>query len=148
LPLIDAFLRDVRYALRTLRRSPGFTAIAVLTLAIGIGVNTAVFTAYNAAALRPLQATEPSRLVQSPRSTRDQFFSFPDYVHYRDPNRTFSALMTIGFGTTLSLGGVDRPAPAAHATIADAAGFRLPRSLSGSAELAGAVGVSGNYFEA
>src|SRR5262249_36753741 len=77
LPLIDAFFRDVRYALRTLRRSPGFTAIAVLTLAIGIGVNTAVFTAYNAVALRPLQATEPDRVAQVTRSNRDQFFSYP-----------------------------------------------------------------------
>jgi predicted permease len=147
LPLLDAFLLDVRYALRTLGRSPGFTAVAVLTLAIGIGVNTAIFSAYNAVALRPLQATEPHRLVQVIRSNRDQFFSYPDYAYYRDHNRTFSGLTAMGLGSTLFLGGVDKQALVAHSTLADAAGFRLPRSLAGSVEQAGAGGVSGNYFQ-
>jgi macrolide transport system ATP-binding/permease protein len=148
LPLLEAFLQDVHYALRALRKSPGFTAIATLTLATGIGVNTAIFTAYNSVALRPMQAPEPSRLVQVTRSTRDQFFSYPDYVYYRDHNRSFSGLFAIGFGNTLSLAGVDKPVTAPHATIASAAGFRLPQALAGSSEQAGCVGVSGNYFKA
>jgi macrolide transport system ATP-binding/permease protein len=147
LPILDGFLQDVRYALRALWRNPGFTAIAVLTLAIGIGVNTAVFTAYNGVALRPIQAPEPDRLAQITRSTRDQFFSYPDYAYYRDNNQTFSGLTAVGLGYGFSIGGIATPAPAAQATIADAAGFRLPRTLAGSAEQTLGCGVSGNYFQ-
>src|SRR4029077_11892073 len=92
LPWLETFFQDVQYALRALRRNPGFTAIAVLTLAVGIGVNTAVFTAYNAMALRPVQAKEPTRLMQIIRSNRDTLFSYPDYTWYRDRNRAFSGL--------------------------------------------------------
>ena len=147
LPILDGFLQDIHYALRALRRNPGFTAIAALTLATGIGVNTAVFTAYNGVALRPIQAPDPDRLAQITRSTRDQFFSYPDYVYYRDNSQTFSGLIAVGLGYGLSIGGIGTPAPAAQATIPDAAGFRLPRTLAGSAEQTMAVGVSGNYFQ-
>ena len=105
LPLLDALLGDLRYALRTLRNNAGVTGIAVITLATGIGVNTAVFTAYNAVALRPIQAPEPHRVVQITRSNGDDFYSYPDYAYYRDHGKTHQSLVAMSFGHTLSLSG-------------------------------------------
>ena len=67
LPTLDSFVRDLRYAVRLLRRTPGFTIGAVLTLAIGIGVNTTIFTAVDAVALHPLPVKDGDRLVRLER---------------------------------------------------------------------------------
>ncbi|MBV8856406.1 MAG: ABC transporter permease [Acidobacteria bacterium] len=81
-------LRDVRYAVRTLLRQPGFAAVSVLTLALGIGANTAIFSVIDAALLRPLPYREPERLVHLWETKRSRDFerreaSYPDLLDWR-----------------------------------------------------------------
>ena len=92
---METILQDLRYGLRILRKSPGFTAIAVLTLALGIGANTAIFSVLNAVLLRPLPYHDPSRLVwvsnYLPR-LKDTIVNTPDYIAWRDQSHSFSEL--------------------------------------------------------
>ena len=95
---MDTLIQDLRYALRSLKKSPGFTVGAVLTLALGIGANTAIFSLVNAVLLRPLPFREPQRLVWiwSTRVDRDQaFFSIPDFSDTRDQNRSLEDIAAI-----------------------------------------------------
>jgi hypothetical protein len=94
---LDEFFQDVRFAVRTLRKSPSFTITAVLTLALGIGVNTALFTAYDAVAMRALPVTEPDSLVKiNGEAEHGRYFlpgfSYPEYIDYRDSNHVLSGL--------------------------------------------------------
>src|SRR4029453_2719947 len=86
------FLQDVRYAGRTLRRSPGFSLVAVLSFALGIGANTAIFSVVNAVMLQTLPVREPAALVQITRllDGRPGFVSYPLYQYFRDQVSTIS----------------------------------------------------------
>jgi macrolide transport system ATP-binding/permease protein len=139
--------QDLRYGVRMLAKNPSFTIVAVLTLAVGIGVNTAIFTAFNAMILRPIQAPEPSRLVQIGASVGNEFFSYLDYIYYRDSNRVFSGAIAITF-EAVSMTGAPAPPSVRTGGIARVAGFDFPQPLtsSGSEHVLSAV-VSGNYFK-
>src|SRR4029078_3954059 len=83
--------QDIQYASRMLRRAPGFTIAAGLTLALGIGANTAIFTVVHAVMLRPLPFPDPNRLVgivQQHKSFGVDIVTWPDYVDWRDTARS------------------------------------------------------------
>lgn len=110
---IETTTQDLRYAARTLLRSPGFALIAILTLALGIGANTAIFTVVNAAILRPLPYRDPDRLVElwgNVRRTRIERrgTSLPDYADWRDQSRSFES-MALFDDSSFTLTGVDEP---------------------------------------
>ena len=91
---MEPFLQDVRYALRKLAASPGFALLTVLTLALGIGANSAIFSVVNSVVLRPLAYPDPGRLMfitsQFPGLGFDQFWvSAPEFLEFRERNRTF-----------------------------------------------------------
>jgi putative ABC transport system permease protein len=97
--IIETTWQDVRYAARTLRRSPGFTAVAVLSLALGIGGNTAIFSLINTLMLRSLPVSHPEQLVELlsryPGEPRLSSFSWRHYEHFRDHNQSFSDLLAV-----------------------------------------------------
>jgi predicted permease len=97
--ILDDFRRDGVFALRTLRRNPGFAAAAVLSLALAIGVNTAVFSLVNAVLVRPLPVGAPDELVQITRLTPDgrpASVSYPLFEHLRDNVRSISGAFAHG----------------------------------------------------
>jgi predicted permease len=100
---MDTLRQDLVYALRSLRRQPGFTLITVLTLALGIGANTAVFSVVNGVVLRPLGYPEPERLMyvtsQFPGLGFNQFWiSLPEFLEYRDRNQAFETVGAYSVG--------------------------------------------------
>src|ERR1700684_765790 len=107
---MGTLLQDLRYGLRTLRKNPGFTAIAVLTLALGIGANTAIFSVVNGVLLRPLPFRHPSRLVLIAEKS-----SFPvistsreNYLDWRDQSHSFEAMEATRSGS-ITLTGAGEP---------------------------------------
>src|SRR5947209_16378767 len=108
---MQTFLQDLRYGLRMLARNSGFTAVAVITLALGIGANAAIFSVVNAALLRPLPYADPDKLV---RLTEDSpnvpqmSISYPNFLDWREQNKVFSGIAAMQF-RSLNLTGTDEP---------------------------------------
>jgi putative ABC transport system permease protein len=104
--MIETLLRDARHAARSLRKSPGFTLVAVLALALGIGANTAIFSVVNALVLRPLPYAEPNRLVMVSASGHEA--SPADFFDWRTQSRTLDDLSALSYWNA-NLGGVEAP---------------------------------------
>ncbi len=97
---VEVFLQDTRYALRMLRKNPGFTCVAVLTLALGIGANTAIFSVVYAVLLKPLPYTNPDQLFTAFQANKQQGIaeagcSYPNFEEWRAQNHVFSELAGI-----------------------------------------------------
>ena len=117
--MLRTISQDLRSGLRLLKKSPGFTLVAILSLALGIGANTAIFTIINAVFLHPLPVQEPAQLVEVfTRDTKtidaNPLFqltptSLPNYEDYRDQNTVFSGLAAVTFALPLNWGGQSEP---------------------------------------
>ncbi len=123
---LEEFLQDLRYGFRLLRKNPGFSAIVILALALGLGANTALFSLFNGVLLRTLPVRQAEQLVvlsvSNERSASITSFSYPMYRQLRDQNTVFSGLLA-------------------------QAGAEMNATYAGESEKARGELVSGNYFE-
>jgi putative ABC transport system permease protein len=105
--------RDVRYALRMLLRNPGFTSIALLTFAVGIGINTAVFSVFNGVLLRPLPYPDAERITMMwldnrVQGIKEDIGSYPNYRDWREQNTTYEHVAAYT-GASMTMTGADEP---------------------------------------
>ncbi len=105
-------MNDLKFAFRQLRKNPGFTAVAVLTLALGIGANTAIFSVVHAVLLRPLPIKEPDRVVHVWETWRGEGtapVAWPKFVTWREQSQSFESIAGCNWGDGFSLTGTDKP---------------------------------------
>src|SRR3954468_1580059 len=111
---METFVADLKYAVRTMRRNIGVTAIALAAIAIGIGANTAIFTVVDAVLLQPLPYTQPDRIMQLRRQFRagvGSSSSIPKYMTWRQ-NDVFEAMALYDFGAlAMNVGSGTPPEP-------------------------------------
>ncbi len=121
-------LQDIRYALRVLAQNRSFAAVAILSLALGIGANTAIFTLIDYVVLRSLPARSPQQLVVLARNPDkpSASFNYPDYRYIRDHNQSYSDVLAASEGATVA--------------------FAVPGEKGATAEVVPSARVSGNYF--
>src|ERR1700674_4062664 len=112
IPALETVLQDVRFDLRMLRKNPGFTVVAVLTLALGIGANTAIFSVVNAVLLQPLPYPQSDRIVQLMRSFPERNFpsiSISKFMVWRNQTQVFQDIAAFDHDSTDNLTEGDRP---------------------------------------
>ncbi len=112
---MGTLLNDIRYGVRMLLKTPGFTVIAILTLALGIGANTAIFSVINSILLRPLPFHDPDRLVQlweTESAPGNYPFTGPDYLEWQTQNRTFEAMSLFTWPRSFNASGAGEAEPA------------------------------------
>ncbi|HEX4810212.1 MAG TPA: ABC transporter permease, partial [Bryobacteraceae bacterium] len=127
LPMLETLLKDLQYAVRGLRRNPGFAAIVVISLALGIGANTAIFTLIDAVMLRSLPVRSPDELVSVGDASRPtafwtggpmaDVFSYPLYRRLRDENQVFTGLLASGKTGRIDVGTANGAAEEAYGRL-------------------------------
>src|ERR1041384_2694521 len=150
LTIMDTLLQELRFALRTLRKSPGITMVAVITLALGIGANTAIFSVVNGVLLRPLPYRDPSRVVLlSEKTPRFPILSvsWQNYKDWRDQSHSFESVGAVR-NTAMTLSGTGDaerlPAQMVTANLFDLLGIQPERGrmISADEDKAGGGGVA------
>jgi predicted permease len=151
LPLVESTLQDLGYAVRTLAKNPGYMFVAIITLALGIGANTAIFSAVSAVLLRPLPYPEPDRLVRVwerlIKEDARNVVSAPDFIDWRARNRVFENIAAHR-ATSFDLTEASEPERIGAAKVSssffDVMGFKpmLGRSFLPEEELPGAANVA------
>jgi hypothetical protein len=153
---LERLWHDLRYALRMLRKSPGFTAVAVLSLALGVGVNTAIFSLIDALSFRRLPVRNPEQLVLlgrvNPRGDGETF-SYPQLEWFRQHNEVLSDMLAFSYRSRIKLAAGDEPQAAALQFVsagyfqALGVGAQTGRALQAADERASVAVISDAYWK-